>query len=73
MSFRSFPSPPAARTDAISGPEREDAYQGYITEHGYASGTPVCDGKHVYAFFGKAGVVAWTVEGKKVWQWDLRL
>ncbi len=58
-------------TDAISGPAREDAFQGYITEHGYASGTPVCDGKHVYAFFGKAGVVAWTVEGKKVWQQDV--
>lgn len=57
--------------DSIPGPQREDAYSGYLQEHGYASGTPVSDGKHVYAFFGKAGAAAWTVDGKKVWQKDL--
>ncbi|MCP4783331.1 MAG: PQQ-binding-like beta-propeller repeat protein [Fuerstiella sp.] len=57
--------------DSISGPEREDAYRGYLTEHGYASGTPVSDGKNVYCFFGKAGAVGWTVDGKKLWQKDL--
>ena len=54
-------------THAIEGPEREDAYQGFLTEHGYASASTVCDGKNVYAFFGKAGVVALTVDGKPLW------
>ena len=45
----------------------EDDYRGYLTEHGYASATPVTDGKHVYAFFGKSGVHAFTVAGDKVW------
>ena len=46
---------------------REDAYRGFITEHGYASNSPVTDGKHVYVFFGKMGVHAVSMEGKKVW------
>ncbi|MEN8774871.1 MAG: PQQ-binding-like beta-propeller repeat protein [Akkermansiaceae bacterium] len=49
----------------------EDDYRGYLTEHGYASATPVTDGKHVYTFFGKSGVHAFTVEGKKVWSKDV--
>lgn len=57
--------------ESITGPAREDSYSGYLREHGYASGTPVSDGKHVFAFFGKAGVVAYTVEGKKLWQKDV--
>ena len=56
---------------SIDGPQNEDDYRGYLTEHGYASGTPVSDGKNVYAFFGKAGVVAYTVEGQKLWQKDV--
>lgn len=55
----------------VDGPGSEDAYRGYITEHGYASGTPVSDGENVYAFFGKAGVVAFTVDGEKLWQKDV--
>jgi outer membrane protein assembly factor BamB len=46
---------------------REDSYRGYITEHGYASSTPVTDGKHVYVFYGKSGVHAYTMDGEKVW------
>ena len=45
----------------------EDEYRGYLMEHGYASATPVTDGKHVYVFFGKSGVHAFTMDGKKVW------
>jgi outer membrane protein assembly factor BamB len=40
----------------------------YITTHGYASSTPVTDGKGVFFFMGNAGVHAFTVDGKKVWQ-----
>lgn len=55
----------------IDGPNREDGYSGYLAEHGYASGSPVSDGKNVYAFFGKAGVVAYTVDGKQLWKKEL--
>lgn len=34
----------------------EDRYSGYLTEHGYASNTPVTDCKNVYVFLGKGGV-----------------
>lgn len=56
---------------AIDGPRTEDAYSGFLTEHGYASGTPVSDGENVYAFFGKAGVVAFTMAGEKLWHKDV--
>lgn len=46
---------------------REDTYRGYLTEHGYASSTPVTDGRGVYVFFGKSGVHAFSMDGKKVW------
>ena len=53
---------------SVDAPSSEDSYRGYLTEHGYASGTPVSDGKFVYAFFGKAGVVACTMDGEEVWR-----
>jgi len=46
----------------------EDPYEGFITEHGYASQTPVTDGKHIYCFFGKTGVVAFDWDGNEVWR-----
>ena len=47
----------------------EDAYEGFLTEHGYASSTPVTDaGGVVFAFLGKSGVVAFDLGGKKLWQ-----
>jgi outer membrane protein assembly factor BamB len=46
----------------------EDAYRGYITEHGYASSTPAADAGAVYVFFGKSGVLAFDLTGKKLWQ-----
>lgn len=46
----------------------EDEYSGMgVPEHGYASHTPVSDGSAVYAFFGKAGVYAWDLDGKELW------
>jgi outer membrane protein assembly factor BamB len=39
----------------------------YITTHGYASSSAVTDGKGVYFFMGNAGIHAFTVDGKKVW------
>lgn len=52
-------------TDAVLP---EDAYRGMFTQHGYASHTPVSDGERVYVFFGKTGVLAYDLEGNKLWQ-----
>ena len=46
----------------------EDAYRPPgVTTHGYASNTPVSDGKSVFAFFGKSGVHAFDLDGKELW------
>ncbi len=47
-------------------PERE--YRGYVALHGYASATPVTDGETVYAFFGRSGVFAYSIDGKLLWK-----
>ncbi|MBX7106212.1 MAG: PQQ-binding-like beta-propeller repeat protein [Gemmataceae bacterium] len=52
----------------IAASNAEDPYRGYVTEHGYASNSPATDGEAVYAFFSKSGVVAYDLEGKKLWQ-----
>jgi outer membrane protein assembly factor BamB len=47
----------------------EDPYDGMgIPAHGYASHTPVSDGKNVYVFFGKTGVLAFNMEGQQLWK-----
>jgi outer membrane protein assembly factor BamB len=48
------------------GPESRGASFG--TSHGYASHTPVSDGKHIYVLFGKAGVIAFDMQGKEIWK-----
>lgn len=45
----------------------EPKYVSYQSLHGYASSTPVSDGKSVYAFFGKSGVFAFDLDGKQLW------
>jgi outer membrane protein assembly factor BamB len=46
----------------------EDEFSGAgVPEHGYASHTPVSDGKNVYVFFGKSGVFAYDLDGKELW------
>jgi len=58
-------------SDSVAGPQRDDSYSGFLREHGYASGTPVSDGKHVYAFLARQewwpGI--WTAKnsGKRTW------
>ena len=55
---------------ANDGPE--DVAQGFLTEHGYASNTPVTDGEAVYAFFGKMGVYAVAAAtGQQRWHADV--
>src|SRR5947209_18539583 len=53
---------------AVPAARPEDPYRGYLTEHGYASGTPASDGEAVYVFFGKSGVLAFDLNGKRLWQ-----
>ena len=50
---------------------REDGYQGYITEHGYASNTPASDGQQMFVFFGKGGVHAFDLDGNLNWSVDV--
>jgi hypothetical protein len=46
----------------------EDRFSGQFTQHGYATHTPASDGKRIFVFFGKTGVLAFDLEGKKLWQ-----
>ena len=50
---------------AVSQPE--DPYSRMLGEHGYASGSPVSDGEHVYVFYGKSGVLAYDLNGQELW------
>ncbi|HEV8003329.1 MAG TPA: PQQ-binding-like beta-propeller repeat protein [Planctomycetaceae bacterium] len=54
-------------TQTVNGGSPEDDFNGYLTEHGYASNTPTSDGERVYVFFGKSGVIAFDLEGKRLW------
>ena len=49
----------------------EQQYKGFQQQHGYASSTPATDGLNVYAFFGRAGVYAFDLEGKQLWRADV--
>jgi outer membrane protein assembly factor BamB len=46
----------------------EAKFQTYLNLHGYASSTPVSDGKHVFVFFGRTGVFAFDLKGERLWQ-----
>ncbi len=53
----------------IESPIPDKPYTGqYITTHGYASGSAVTDGTGVFFFFAQAGVHAFTMDGRKVWE-----
>jgi outer membrane protein assembly factor BamB len=39
-----------------------------VREHGYASSTPLVDEHRLYVFLGKSGVMAFTHEGRQLWQ-----
>ncbi len=53
---------------SVPGDDYEDPYAGMgVPEHGYASHTPTSDGQSVFAFFGKSGVYAYSLDGKERW------
>lgn len=39
-----------------------------VADHGYATATPATDGEAVYASFGVSGVVAFDLDGNRMWQ-----
>ena len=47
----------------VEADQPEDPYRGFITQHGYASHTPVTDGKRLYVFMGKSGIRAFDLDG----------
>jgi outer membrane protein assembly factor BamB len=47
--------------------DHQTDYVSFTARHGYASGTPVSDGKSVFAFFGETGVVAYDFSGQQLW------
>jgi len=54
-----------------SSVEDEDPYKSFITNHGYATNTPVSDGKSVYFFLGKLGLFAFDLDGKQLWKKEI--
>ncbi len=53
----------------VKASQPEDPFRGYLTEHGYASHTPVTDEKTVFAFYGKSGALAYDAKtGKELWR-----
>jgi hypothetical protein len=56
----------------IPAADNEDNFSGVgVTAHGYASHTPVSDGKHVFVFLGKSGVIAYDLDGNEKWRKDV--
>ncbi len=56
---------------SVPAKQPEERYGGMFAQNGYASHTPVSDGKSVFAFFGKSGVHAFDLDGKALWQADV--
>ncbi len=46
-------------------------HEGKHQTHTYAAGSPVTDGKHLYASFSSRGIFAYTLDGQWRWQVDL--
>jgi outer membrane protein assembly factor BamB len=46
-------------------------HEGHHKDHGFASPSPVTDGRHVYTSFGSRGIYCWDMDGKLKWSRDL--
>jgi len=42
-----------------------------VRDHGYSAPTPATDGKSLFVFFGKTGVLAFDLDGNQLWQADV--
>lgn len=54
-----------------AGSGNEDRYSGFLRDHGYATSTPASDGRRIYVFYGKSGVLAFDMAGQEVWKTDV--
>ena len=45
-------------------------HQGHHKKGGFASASPVTDGKHIYAYFGSFGLYCYDFKGRRVWKKD---
>jgi outer membrane protein assembly factor BamB len=55
-------------TKSVDAVLPEDEFKGAgVPQHGYASHTPVSDGKNVFCYFGKSGVYAYDLDGNELW------
>jgi outer membrane protein assembly factor BamB len=64
--------------DRLTGKERwrravreQVPHEGHHRDHGFASGSPVTDGRTLVAHFGSFGTYALNLEGKPLWEKDL--
>lgn len=55
----------------IPGPLEKEARRVQLSEHGFATPTPVSDGKSVFAYLGFGGLAALDLDGKVLWKADL--
>jgi len=46
-------------------------HEGHHKDASFASASPFCDGERVYCWFGSAGLFAYSLDGKKLWERDL--
>ncbi|MEO7319111.1 MAG: PQQ-binding-like beta-propeller repeat protein [Chthoniobacteraceae bacterium] len=46
-------------------------HEGHHPDHGFASGSPVTDGEHVFAYFGSFGLYCYDMKGNLQWEKDL--
>lgn len=50
---------------------RKVPHEGHHKDASFASASPFCDGERLYCWFGSAGLFAYSLEGKKLWERDL--
>ena len=46
-------------------------HEGHHRDASFASASPICDGERLYCWFGSAGMFAYKLDGKKLWDRDL--
>jgi streptogramin lyase/plastocyanin len=46
-------------------------HEGHHKDASFASASPFCDGERLYCWFGSAGLYAYSLDGKKLWERDL--
>ena len=50
---------------------QEFPHEGHHRDHGFASSSPVTDGKTLFVSFGSRGIYAYDLDGKKLWEKQL--